>query len=463
MRAALHRTRLGAELPEHLRRTRLIEPGQTVVVAVSGGADSIALLHALRFLLESDAPQLVAAHFDHAMRPGSAGDAAWVAGVCLAWGVPLESARAEEPPRSAAEARTLRYRFLREVARRHRADRIATAHQADDQAETVLFRAIRGTGLRGLAGIPARRGRIVRPILPYRRVEIEEYLEAARLESRIDPSNFSLDYARNRIRHEVVPRLEAISPGAVDALVRLAAQAREAEAAWDHVLDRLEEEAVLEADDDGFELARPILLSYDPPVRARLLRRLMRRLGGLPDRAGTRGVVEFTTLGASGSGVDVAGGLRVEREFDRIRIRRVVPAVSAPAERVAVIERPGQGEALAVLGGRPYRVRWSEVAEAAEAQEAANAITVETDSLRFPLTVRAWRPGDRIRLEYGSKTLKKLFGERRVGRAERARVPVLAAADGRILWIVGVARSAVAASESGHLRIEITVADAEHA
>src|SRR5690606_15955834 len=116
-----------------------------------------------------------ATHFDHAMRPGSGADAQWVAGLCRAWDVPLAAARAEDPPRSEAAARELRYAFLHAAAERFAAETLVTAHHADDQAETVLFRLARGTGLAGLAGIPERRGIIARPLLAFTRGELAAY------------------------------------------------------------------------------------------------------------------------------------------------------------------------------------------------------------------------------------------------------------------------------------------------
>lgn len=456
-RSVPDRTGLPARLLEHLEGSDLVEPGQTVVVGVSGGLDSVVLLHALRFPLASRWDlTLIAAHFDHGMRPESAADAAWVAGLCRAWSVPVERTRAEEAPDSEADARDARYRFLDRIADRRGADRIATGHHADDQAETVLFRAIRGTGLRGLAGIPARRGRIVRPLLPFRREALEAYAAAAGLAWREDPSNRSPRYARNRLRHEIVPRLEAISPGAVDALVRLAGRAGAADAAWESAIDAVAADVILAEDEAGVVLARPRLLAYHSHVQARLFRRIARRYRSRPDYAGTQAVLAFIKSGASGSRFDVRGGLVVEREFDRIRVRApgAARAMDRP-DRSLLISTPSAGSDVVVVGGRTFRAHWAERAERTDGENA----TFDRETLRFPLELRAWRPGDRLRLSYGTKKLKKLFTERRVGRSERACIPVLADADGQVLWVVGVARAHVAAPEPGRSVFRICVSD----
>jgi tRNA(Ile)-lysidine synthase len=295
----------------------------------------------------------------------------------------------------------------------------------------------------------------VRPLLPFRRADLVAYAAAAHLRYREDPTNLSPSYARNRIRLDILPRLEQVAPGAVRSLVRLSAWAREEVEAWGWVLEQLEWEVVVGRAPGRIELARPRLLSYHPRVRIRLLRRLLRALGSVPGRGGTEEVLEFITSGTSGSRIRVAGGVRIEREFDRFRIYRVVEG-EAPAEvRPLLIPGVGEGAGEAVIGGRRLTVRWRVGGDGATME------AFDPAALRFPLEVRGWRPGDRIALPYGSKKLKKLFVERRLGRAERARTPILAEVGGRVLWVVGVARAAVAEPGAAGPPFRITVMDAE--
>ena len=437
----------------HVSHSGLLPPGDPVLVGVSGGIDSVVLLHLLHFG-RAHRP-LTAAHFDHAMRPDSAADAAWTRGLCRAWGIPLIEERASEAPRTEAEARHVRYAFLERAADAAGARWIVTAHQLDDQAETVLFRAARGAGLRGLGGILPRLGRIVRPLLPFTRVELCAYAQAQRLRWREDPSNRSGPYARNRLRATVVPELERIVPGAARSLARLGREARAAEAGWDAVMEALVASVLLDSAQGSVEVARERLLAYPSAVQSRILRFLLRRHGFAPGWAGTRAAVEFITSGASGTAIRVGGGIRLLREFDRVLVRREC-SDPGPPDRTLVIAAAAPGAGEMVLAGRAWRARWG---GAPAPGEAASAQAFDPAALRFPLELRAWRPGDRIRLVGGTKKLKKLFGERRVGRGRRAGVPVLSDAAGRVLWVVDVARAALGRPRADGSPFHVMVAD----
>ena len=437
----------------HIERSGLIRSGERVLVALSGGIDSVVLLHLLRFHSASLRLGLTAAHFDHRMRSSSLADADWVRGLCKVWNVPLELGVSDGPLRSEADARRSRYAFLELAAARAGADRIATAHHADDQAETVLFRVLRGTGLAALSGIPEQRGALVRPLLPFTRMQIRTYATRARLQYQEDPTNRDLRYARNRIRHVVLPAMERAAPGFTRALLRLSEEAKADEDAWREITRRALNDVVRAQDEHSVQLARSVLLGYHRQIILRVIREAAGRLGNRPGRAGTQAALTFITSGGTGA-VELAGGLRLERHFERLLIRR---AAEPPVDQPLVIPEPGNGSGVAVIGGRTFAVQWSAGPEIDSAAAASFPVT----ALRFPLELRAWRPGDRIRLAAGTRKLKKLFLERRVPRHARRTLPVLAEPGGAILWVRGLARAVRAEPAPGTAVFHFRVLD-EH-
>ncbi len=429
---------LALRFARQVERHALLAPGDRVVVALSGGVDSLTLLHLLRFAPHRPEVELVAAHFDHGMRAGSGEDALWVRGVCRAWAVPLREGRAESPPRSEEEAREGRYAFLFRVLAEEGARWLLTGHQADDQAETVLFRILRGTGLGGLGGIPLHRPPgIYRPLLPFSREEILLYAKDRRLRPREDPSNLDTRFPRNFLRHRVLPEVdESVAPGARAALRRLARLARENEEGWRSLLPSLLE-GVLEEKDDGLLVVRSALLAYHPAVQARILREVLRRRGIGLQEAGTRAVMEFTRTGASGRSFPLPGGVGLRRGFDHFLLEE---ALEAEADHPLDVPDRGPGEGEAMLGGWGLGVEWGPKAP----EGYRDLFSASSGDLEFPLRLRGWRPGDRMVLGYGTKKVKKLLAEARIPAVERPRTPVLCDARGRVLWVAGVATSALA-------------------
>ncbi|HET9496911.1 MAG TPA: tRNA lysidine(34) synthetase TilS, partial [Candidatus Limnocylindria bacterium] len=212
-----------------------------LVLAVSGGPDSMALLHGAAALSRSRGWQLVVAHLDHGLRPDSAADATFVTEAADALGLTWRLRRTDVAAEAGARGfgieeagRAARYAFLDAVAADLGSETlVATAHTADDQAETVLFNLARGTGQRGLRGMRTRRGRVVRPLLHARRADLRAALDGAGLPYRLDPTNDDLRRTRARIRGEVLPALEALNPAAVEALVRFASLAADDDALLD--------------------------------------------------------------------------------------------------------------------------------------------------------------------------------------------------------------------------------------
>ena len=412
-----------------------------VLAAVSGGCDSVSLLHLLRFAADDAGLRVTAAHFDHAMRLDSAADAAWVRGLCRAWGVPLVEARAQPGLRTEEEARDARYAFLRRAQAECGATHLATAHHADDQAETVLFRVLRGTGLPGVAGIPpGDETGLVRPLLPFSRAQVARYAGEAGLRWREDPTNAGTDFARNRIRHRLLPWIErSVAPGARRSLARLAELAREDEAAWEAVLRPVLAD-VLQEEEGALVLVRERLAAYDSRIAARVLRAALRRLGIAPDQAGTRMALQFISRAPSGRVFTLPGGVRITTEFGRARLERAPgQAPAAPPDEPLVIGRAdAPGQARFRVGGAWWTARWCR--DGGEGEDGWT-MRVAIDRVRFPLTLRGRAPGDRVRTRAGTRPLKKLLGEARVPVRRRGTLPVLADAAGAVLWVPGVARA----------------------
>ena len=472
---------LARRFRDHVTAAGGLGDGVGVVVALSGGADSVTLLHLLRFTPGLPPLALSAAHVDHGMRPESGDDARWVAGLCRAWGVPLAEARLDPVPRSEAEARRARYGALEALRREAGARWVVTAHHADDQAETVLFRALRGTGPAGLRGIRRRKAPgLWRPLLPFTRDELRGYAEVHRLTWREDASN-ALPMARNVIRHRILPAAEAgLAPGARKALAGLARRAAMDEAALRTLEGEVLEAAGLRRERDGWSVEAAAVAGRPPAVRARLVRAMARRLGCVPGEAGTRRAVEFSSSGRSGGAVPLGSGVTLRRELERLVVVRDAPHADGEA---LILDPPGRGQGEVVVGGGRYRVAWDtapapgggsgiagdsgEEPSAGSAGGAHAGSTPGTEvrfplrGLAVPLLVRGWHPGDRVRLAYGSKKLKKVFLERGVPPGERSRSPILVDALGQVLWVPGVVRAAVAAPAEDEETLTIGIIHAE--
>lgn len=353
-----------AAVERTIRAHAMLAPGDAVVVAVSGGPDSMALLDALVRLAPTWRLRLHAVHVDHGLRPDSGEDAAWVADRVRAMGLLPDVVRVDAAAHARAHrlsleaaARQLRYRELERARRRVGAARIAVGHHRDDVAETVLLRLCTGAGSDGLAGIPPVRGAIVRPLIERSRAEILAYLAARGLPWREDPSNRDLRFPRNRIRHELLPWLERhVNPRVRAALARTAALLRD-EVEWLEAEARrsLEELARPPADGSWLELDAAGLMALPAALQRRVLRlacwRALRvRAGGAAGgaaAAAARGAAEPAPE-PDEPPLDAAAAASVAARLDAERIEQLRALLARPsgavdlAGGVRVVRRGGR-------------------------------------------------------------------------------------------------------------------------
>ena len=427
----------------------MLAGGETVLVAVSGGADSVGLLHLLHALAPSWRLTLHVLHVDHGLRPDSADDARFVRDLGARLGVPVGVERVHVGAGSVeAAARAARYTALEAWAERLGAARIAVGHTLDDQAETVLMRVLDGAGVRGLAAIPPVRGRIIRPLVDIRRAALREMLTAEGIAWVDDPTNRDPKFRRNRIRHELLPLLEAsYATDVVDALARVARLARESVAALDHAatleLDRLM--AIPAAgtlpgcpSPASITLPRAALAALPASIAAEVLRQAAARLGSrAPLRAWAHRGLRRVLAPAPPRRPFRLGGVSVEVSGDHIR----VGARPGPALLPRTLTVPGR-LALPEIG-MALETRLLPAAVSAVPRDAGR-VAFDAAGLPRTLVVRSRRRGDRlVAFGGGERRLKTLLIDAGIPRWERDQVPLIEAG-GQILWVVGLRRAAAA-------------------
>jgi len=438
---------LPEEFAAHLVTLRL--PPARALVAVSGGPDSVVLLHLLVATRELHRLELVVAHFDHGIHPASAEVASAVRAMASRYGLRYEQGRGELGAGAGeTAARAARYAWLEATRFQLGADLVMTAHHADDQVETVLMRALKGSGPAGLAGMAARRGVLVRPLLPFRRGTILRYLREEGLAPWVDPANQDPRHLRSWLRGDVLPVLRARLPRVDDALLRLGRQAARGRAAWSSVVDLLPG-LEFRLEHDGFSVAARPLSGYDSALGESVLMSAARRVGCRlgPARAGR--ALRLLDRGVSGTTVPLGEGWTAELAFDRLMVtRRGQPAAGLPAW-------PLQGAEGEGMWGR-WRVRWSRE-PAPERQARAGLAAWFAPG---PLVIRTWSAGERLRPLGGTgrRLLVRCFQDARVPRSRRASWPVLAGPSG-VVWIPGVSRSDALLPEPGTEAVRV---DAEH-
>lgn len=429
-------------------RSGLICPGSSILCAVSGGADSMCLLHVLFSNREACGISVYAAHYNHSLRgEESERDCAFVSGYCRENGIPLRVGKGDVAAFADSHAvgieeaaRTLRYAFLDEAAAAFGCTVIATAHNLEDNAETVLFHLLRGSSAAGLAGIPPSRGNLIRPLLGVSRAEIEAYLAQQNVPYVTDSSNLSDAYVRNRLRHQVMPVLTSINPAFGEAVLRTGELLRQD----DDCLNTLAEDFIRRFY-DGSSLPTKELLSLHRAVASRVIRRLS-------PYSLSKNHVDAVLKAAESTErtfVDVPG-LRITVEQGRLSFQEQRIPDLPDTEILS-----GQTVKLPEAGLRIH-------SEFSVYGEKVNGLfkpfCLKCDEIYGRVFLTSRRPGDEIRLHGRgcTKSVRKLFAEAGLTQRQRALTPVLRD-DAGVLAVYGFGVSERAFPREGDTVLQITI------
>ena len=396
------------KLRAFLKEQALLSPGDSVIAAVSGGADSVAMLFALYLLRDELGITLEAAHFNHHLRGAESDrDEAFVTDFCGRYDIPLHLGSGRIVPGKKgleAAARDARYTFLRSLP-----GKVATAHTADDNAETVLMRLIRGTGLKGLGAIAPVSGNVIRPMLTVTRDDVEAFLEEYALPHVEDSSNGTDDFLRNRIRHGILPLMRAENPRIGENLSAMTLLLRQDEACLQAMIP---EEQVP-------DVSR--LKAMEPALRRRALERFLKAQGVRePEQIHILQAEQLLYHWSPSAAMQFPGGVTIGRQYDRLV--RLECAPELPETRLSV---PGE----TCIGGKRFVSEY-----ATDLEERPDSVLVCPVGA---LIVRSRRSGDTMRLPGGTRSLKKMYIDRKIPASQRAAVPVLAD-DRGVLAVFGI-------------------------
>jgi tRNA(Ile)-lysidine synthase len=433
-------TALGDRVRDALKKHSMVKGGETVLVGLSGGPDSVCLLHVLGSLREEYGLALHAVYVNHNLRPEeNEAEVKFCGDLCGSLGVNFivksaeVTAYADEKGMNKQEAaRELRYRLFEETAHENDAEKIALGHNADDQAETFFLRALRGAGPMGLSGIPPVRGSFIRPLIEIERDAIETFLEEKKIPFVVDSSNLKPDYARNRLRHRVMPLLKGFNPNLTASLAHTMSVLQEEERYFGILVTKTMMKLISRKTAGRIELFLSPLESLEKVILRRVLRRAIEETEGLRGIGFVHieNIIALIKKGRSGDRLYLPKGIRVIRDYS------LLVMTSEPPVRISAYDlRP---PAECALRGAGLVIKASFEDGPGDPGDGRSSVLLDAGLIQFPLQVRSRRDGDFFYpLGFGKrKKLQDFFVDEKIARDERDGVPVVVSGND-IIWIAG--------------------------
>ena len=440
---------------------RMVQAGDTVLVGVSGGPDSVALVHILLALAPNCSFQVAIAHLNHCLRQDeSERDEAFVVSLAEKLDLPVHVERQDVRRHQKKHhlsleeaARKMRYRFYDAIASKFGYEKIALGHHSDDNAELILMYLLRGSGPLGLCGIPpVRDDKIIRPLIEIKRTEIMDYIAVKSLDYVVDSSNRDPQYLRNKVRNRLIPELEAeYNPKLIDSLNRLASILAEEEKWIENLIRPIFEKVIVFEKQGRIGIDISGLNQQTIAVRRRLIRMAVFKVKGNLRRlafAHVEAVVKLAQKGPDSGALDLPDRIRISRQNDVLIMSREAQNLRHLVSDPLLSSTPDYGYQLAKPGEifikeAALKIRFSEIPQEHipdwhPTGQGTRTAYFDMDKIRFPLVIRNFRPGDRFSPQgmTGRQKLKKFFIDHKVSRTERRKCPILLSRN-EIIWVVG--------------------------
>lgn len=418
----------------------LLAGNETVLVGLSGGPDSVCLLHVLNEIKEKLNLKICAVYVDHNLRPRETpGEIELCRNLCerlsvsfIVRSVDVKAHEEKHGLNRQEAARELRYRVFDETAITVNAQKIALAHNADDQVETLFMRILRGSGPAGLSGIPVKRGNIIRPLLESDRIAVEDYLHSKNVDSLVDSSNLGTDYVRNRMRLTLLPELKRINPRLTHAVIKMMTILAEEERYFDILVTRVLMKMISRKSVERIELFLAPMESMDVVILRRVLRRAISEIETLRGISFVQieEIIRLVKKGKSGDRLYLPRGIRVIREYSLLTMTSEEPFKLTPCR----LDSPGD----VVIRGAGMVLKASFEQEAANFGNGSTDVLLDGGLMTFPLKIRHRLPGDFFfPLGFGKKKkLQDFFVDEKIPRDERDGIPIVVSGSD-IVWIAG--------------------------